>query len=437
MNVYKVMEMVALLVENFLIIKFYIDFFSLKQKNIKSYIYVFLIFVLICIAGTVSVNLGMTSDYGILIAMFFMIIFGYYCLNGTMINKIIFSICIFVIIAVISILTLQTLNMTLKIPLTELIDIEGKYRIIVLFITKILFYILLKTVLIATKKQEFQLTLQEWLTCVFVVIITLVMLVMIYKIMYTIQVSTVARYLVIIFSALLVFIDILIYGMVLKLSKSNREKIRYKLMENQIEQQEEILSSIMSSNDKIRQVKHDLKNYLMTTIGLIDNQEYDKARMYMNNLLDQDIDKIETFITTSSRSLSALLNIKLDLCHKKDIKWNVEITSDLNIISDIDFNIIIGNLFDNAIEASVQVSNNPFIDIIIFDNKKYINIIFKNRIHKSVLLGNPNLFTTKKDKSSHGIGLLSVKKIVKKYNGMYHVSEENDVFVVNIALSID
>ncbi len=376
----------------------------------------------------------MTSDYGVVIAMIVMVIFGYFCLDGNLVNKIIFSISAFVVIAVICILILQILSMLLNVHITTLIDEQGEYRIIVLIVTKLMFYVFGKSILIVTKKQEFQLTIKEWITCVFIVIMTLTMLTMIYKIMYTVQVSQMSKYLIIIFSMMLILVDIIIYGMLLKLSKSNREEIRYKLMESQIEQQEKMLTSILESNEKIRVLKHDMKNYLMTAIGLIDNKEYNKVKSYMVNLIGQEIDTIETFVTTNSQTLSALLNIKLDTCNKNKINWNVEITSDLTNISDVDISIIIGNLLDNAIEASKKVKNKPFIDIKIFDSKDYVNIVIKNKIDNSVLFFNPNLFTTKKDKNSHGIGLMSVKKIVKKYNGMYKVYEENKTIVVNIML---
>lgn len=434
MNIYNVTEMSAVLIENLLIVKFYIDFFTLKKRTIKNYFYALITFITICIAGTISVQLGMTSDYGIVIAMIVMIIFGYFCLKGNIINKIIFSISVFVIIAVISILTLQILSMGLRVPITELVDKRGEYRIIVLVVTKLMFYLLGKTVLIVTKKQEFQLTMKEWLTCVFIVFITLIMLVAIYKIMYTVQVSQISKYLVIMFSMMLIFVDIIIYSMILKVSRSNREEMRYKLMESQIEQQEKMLISIMESNEKVRRLKHDMKNYIMTSIGLIDNKEFNKAKEYMKNVIGQEIDTIETFVTTNSPTISALLNIKLDICNKNNIKWNVEITSELNNISDVDISIIIGNLMDNAIEALEKVKKEPFIDVKIFDDKDYVDIVIKNRIENSVLALNPNLFTTKKDKSSHGIGLMSVKEIVKKYDGMYSVFEDDNMFVVNIML---
>ena len=430
MNIYHISELVALLIENLLMVKFYIDFFSFKKKTPLNYFFALFTFAIISIDGTIALKFGMTSDYGLVIALIIMIIFGYFCLEGNLINKIIFSITAFVVIAVTNILTLQILSMLLNVHITTLIDIRGEYRVIVLIITKLMFYVFGKSILIITKKQEFQLTIKEWITCVFIVIMTLTMLIMIYKIMYTVQVSQMSKYLIIIFSMMLILVDIIIYGMVLKLSKSNREEIRYKLMENQIEQQKKMLTSVLESNEKIRTLKHDIKNYLMTAIGLIDNKEYNKAKSYMLNLIGQEIDTIETFVTTNSQTL----NIKLDICNKNKIDWNVEITSDLTNISDVDISIIIGNLMDNAIEASQKVKNKPFIDIKIFDNKDYVNIIIRNKIDNSVLFLNPNLFTTKKDKNSHGIGLMSVKKIVKKYNGMYKVYEENKMLVVNIMI---
>ncbi len=435
MNIYKASEIVAVIIENLLIVKFYVDFFSLKQRNIKNNFFALLTVIAICIAGTISTKLGITGDYGLIIAILVMVIFGYFCLNGKIINKIIFSICEFVMIAIISILTLQILSMVLNVSISELVDVRGEYRIIVLIVTKLLFYLLAKTVLVVTKKQEFQLTIKEWMTCVFIVTITLVMLIIIFKIMHVTQITPLAKYLVIVFSLMLIFVDVIIYSMVLKLSKSNREEMRYKLMESQIEQQEKMLASIRCSNERIRRLKHDMKNYLMTSIGLIDNKEINKAKSYMKSLIGQEIDTIETFVVTSSQTLSALLNIKLDSCNKRKIRWNVEITSDLKNISDVDISIIIGNLMDNAIEASGKIEKDPFIIVEIFDDKQYVSINIKNKIENSVLLSNPNLYTTKRNKSSHGIGLLSVKEIVKKYNGMYDVSEENGMFVVNIMLN--
>lgn len=433
MNIYNISELIATLVENLLILLFYINFFSFKNKTIINYTFSIFTYVLICALCLISTYFGMTDDYGVILAMMTLIIFGYFCLDGSILKKTIFSICVFISIVVINILALQILGILFNVPIRCLTDAKGEYRIIVLFVTKLLFYVAGKTILILTKKQEFQLTKKEWITCILVTVSTWLMFVIIFKNMYITNITRNTRYLIIFFSILLIMVDIIIYGMVLKLSRSNREEMRYKLMESQIEQQKKMMSHISESNEKIRTLKHDMKNYLVTTMCLIDNQEYKTAKRYMTELAG-NIEQVQSLIILKNATLSSLLNMKLDICNKENIKWNVEINSELYGISDVDISIIIGNLIDNAIEASRKVKTNPLIDIKIFDINNQICIIVKNVIEKSVLSSNPNLFTTKKDKNSHGIGLMSVKEIIKKYHGFYENVEENNLFITKILL---
>ena len=44
------------------------------------------------------------------------------------------------------------------------------------------------------------------------------------------------------------------------------------------------------------------------------------------------------------------------------------------------------------------------------------------------------LFLTKKDDKNHGIGLNTVKDIVKRYNGIFKTEEENSMFTVDVWL---
>lgn len=433
MNIYNISELVATLVENLLIIIFYIKFFSIKKRTITNYTLSIITYIVICTICLVSTYLGTTDDYGVIVAMLAMIIFGYFCLNGSIVKKSIFSICVFISIAVVNIFTLQILGILFNVPISYLTDAKGEYRIIVLFVTKLSFYVVGKVTLILTKKQEFQLTRKEWLTCILVTASTWLMFVMIFKNMHIANISQYTKYLIIFFSILLILVDIIIYGMVLKLSRSNREEMRHRLMRNQIEQQKKMMTHISESNEKIRHLKHDMKNYLVTTMCLIDNQEYKTAKTYMTELVG-NIEEIKSLIILKNATLSSLLNMKLDVCNKENIKWQAEIKSELSGISDVDISIIIGNLMDNAIEASRKVKTNPMIEIKIFDIDNQICIIMKNVIEKSVLSSNPNLFTTKKDKNSHGIGLMNVKEIVRKYHGFYENVEENNLFITKILL---
>ena len=60
--------------------------------------------------------------------------------------------------------------------------------------------------------------------------------------------------------------------------------------------------------------------------------------------------------------------------------------------------------------------------------------IFENYILKSVLGENPELKTTKKEKQGHGIGIESVKELVRREEGDLEIFEENNYFISQILI---
>jgi sensor histidine kinase YesM len=98
--------------------------------------------------------------------------------------------------------------------------------------------------------------------------------------------------------------------------------------------------------------------------------------------------------------------------------------------------ILLSNLLDNAINGC-QYSDEPRIDLEITRKKAYVQIIIKNSIPNSVLLQNPDLNTTKLEKSMHGYGIASIREISSKYDGTVNFREENDMFIAEIWLYAD
>ena len=58
-----------------------------------------------------------------------------------------------------------------------------------------------------------------------------------------------------------------------------------------------------------------------------------------------------------------------------------------------------------------------------------------NTIKESVIKENPNLETTKGDKTSHGLGMNIIKDITDKYHGDLDYYEEDDRFNVLVRLA--
>lgn len=94
----------------------------------------------------------------------------------------------------------------------------------------------------------------------------------------------------------------------------------------------------------------------------------------------------------------------------------------------MDFSAVLTNLLDNAIEAKCE--EDPVLEVEIVRKRGYDCIGVKNRVRSRVLLENPELRTTKENGTQHGFGILQVREIVEKYEGMVEFFEEDGMFLV-------
>ena len=96
--------------------------------------------------------------------------------------------------------------------------------------------------------------------------------------------------------------------------------------------------------------------------------------------------------------------------------------------------MILGNLLDNAIEASSKVENNRTIDIRIKYKNDILFIYVNNSFDGSIVYEGEKIKTTKKNKENHGIGLNNIEKILKKYDGTMKVYHTENRFHVDILM---
>lgn len=102
---------------------------------------------------------------------------------------------------------------------------------------------------------------------------------------------------------------------------------------------------------------------------------------------------------------------------------------DITGIDDMDLYILLENLCDNAIEAAAQ-SNNPTIKLQISEDNGNLCIYIGNTTSGNVLKNNPDMNTTKKDKSMHGFGIMNIRDIIDKYNGTINYEQHGDNYLM-------
>lgn len=204
--------------------------------------------------------------------------------------------------------------------------------------------------------------------------------------------------------------------------------------ENKLNEQRRQMESIKEQEYQIRRIRHDFKNHVTTGLALMREGKIQDADNYFSEFLDSELTETRHYINTDYEAINAVINRKIGECTENNIKVSTAVSASLDNVAEMDFCIVLFNLFDNAIEASGKVSGDRLVKLDIFQKKSYLVVRIQNTVDGNVLADNPELKTTKKDNKNHGVGLNTIKDIVKRYNGIFETEEENNMFQVDVWL---
>lgn len=107
--------------------------------------------------------------------------------------------------------------------------------------------------------------------------------------------------------------------------------------------------------NQMRGWRHDYRNHIQTMKSYAAEGDLEAIRIYLNEL-DTDLHTVDTVIKTGNKMTDAILNSKISLARSKQIAVTVDAHIPIALTTpELDLCVIIGNLFDNAIEASLQL----------------------------------------------------------------------------------
>lgn len=223
-------------------------------------------------------------------------------------------------------------------------------------------------------------------------------------------------------------LSILLFDEVLAKEKYVEEELKTqnKLIALQMRNQDEINNMYQS----ILSLKHDMNNHLHTISGYMQVGEYVKAQEYVGEIVGR-IGKIKSF-HSGNAVVDALIGSKTALAEMNEITVDVEMAAlpDLQL-TDGDLTVMIGNLYDNAIDANLKISdvNRRFIHIKILYDGGNVLFMFENATLEEKHIGNMDVWTTtKEDSSVHGFGIKNIDRIVQMYDGYCERDMKDHVF---------
>lgn len=233
-------------------------------------------------------------------------------------------------------------------------------------------------------------------------------------------------------SFMAVFITIVIYQAL----KENQQKEKENLiLEKQIESMKSHIKEVERLYQDMRGLKHDMGNHITVLERLYAANEKEEAVQYIGKLRQKFLETTGE-IKTGNPVTDVILNEK-----KKSAEENqIHFTSDFIYPKDtgvdvFDVSVLLSNALENAIEAAKQCEQ-PYIALTAYRKKNIYMIEIENslRVPLKINADTGLIATTKKDKEGHGMGLLNIRKVARKYYGEIDIEQTAHSFRLSIML---
>ena len=185
---------------------------------------------------------------------------------------------------------------------------------------------------------------------------------------------------------------------------------------------------------QMRGWRHDYRNHIQVLKSYADMGAIDDIKRYLD-ALDTDLNTVDMALKTGNKMTDVILNSKISLAKSKEIA----VTADAHVAvalttAEIDLCIIIGNLFDNAIEASMALPKEERMIRVYMDMKNtQLYMSFTNRTAVKKQHKENGRFPSSKG-HGHGYGLVRIDTIIERYQGYIRRNSEDGAFTTEILL---
>jgi sensor histidine kinase regulating citrate/malate metabolism len=234
------------------------------------------------------------------------------------------------------------------------------------------------------------------------------------------------------------YINAIVFTIFESITRYFDKEYKYQMIEKQLEMQINHYNKLAENREILSEVIHDFKNHLNCMYNLYKYNKGTELGKYIENLVN--VSDTEKIVDTGNPVIDALLNDKSNIAKKHGISFKqmLNLPSNINVAYN-DICAILGNSLDNAIEACRRIENkslNREIELSMNYRDSYLIIVVTNTFDKPLLKEGKFFRSSKVSPGIHGLGMQSIERTVKKYNGNMVVKHDNSHFALEIVMSI-
>lgn len=418
-----IVYLISSMFSTYITYKFMCIFFERNEINKKiemvSYIFYYIIMGVIFVTSNLPA-LNLIAN----IIIFFLLTFNY---PSSLKLRLIATVLIYVILAIVE---------CFAVVATRFLDIHGfipnkdLVMILILISSKIFSYIIVLALSnFKMVKNSINVSTFHWIAILLIPIGTLVSTIMLISENYN------NNLLIIINSIIIMFlINIFVFYLYDSLMDTYNDKMENELLKQQNNAYSKQFELISQSQKNIKMLRHDIKNHLTSLQSLIEINDNERTLKYLKNIYDYS-NYSDEYAKSGNSEIDSILNCKINeaIKHGINVKVNLIIPEKLSI-QPFDLSVVLGNLMDNAIEASSKLNVSKEIDVSVEYERNILYLSISNSYDGKLSYKNNKLKTTHNDIENHGIGLSSVRKSINKYNGALDIHHTDKMFYADVLI---
>ncbi|MCI9122772.1 MAG: GHKL domain-containing protein [Eubacterium sp.] len=203
-----------------------------------------------------------------------------------------------------------------------------------------------------------------------------------------------------------------------KIDREQRQKEQYRM-------QTAFYKMMNEQYVKMEQLRHDMKNHILSLYGLLQEGAYESLETYLKKMLENGNIKANEE-ATGNKGIDALLYYKRKQAEQNNVRWECDVCIPRHCGVDLfDLCILLGNSIDNALQACLEMPDpqNTFVSIQVQQVKRCLLIVVKNS-------------TVKKQEKEiqKGTGLFNINETVHKYDGTMQLKVKDHIFEIALLL---
>lgn len=390
----------------------------------------------IILAAAISIMNRLTAFEHFYALIYVAIVFLYSSkhLRGSVLKKMFAAIFPSLVMATISVLTVNLFSVLYNIPPERILNNNGIERCLTSIATQILIACVISVSLKIIKNNDnSDLVAIEWILISLVFVISIAICAFLNFASFEIISSKGRTYIVIAFMGI-ILINAVVYYLVVDLGKKNVAVRENEILKLQREYNRQYIANANTEYDLIKKLRHDFKDSYSVIYTLISEEKPDKAMRHIENNIGI-LSQTEIFVRTNNDIVNAVVNAKLSTAKSFGIDAICLSVMDFDEINDLDLCRLLSNMLENAVTACINSKRDKrqiYLKITADENNFTFNL--KNTIDYSVLADNKYLHTTKDMNGEHGYGTKIIRDIAEKYCGRCDFYEEDDLFCCNVVL---